>query len=61
MKRQEHVILAVEWEPCEGSQDIAIRDSYDLRDYIYSTLQSNADFDHVKMKILHISSIAEPR
>jgi len=44
--------LIVEWEPGEGAEGIEIESLGDLHEYIYNTLQSNANYDHVKMEIL---------
>jgi len=58
MKNRERFTIIVEWEPCEGNdEDIVIKDLFDLHEYIESTLQSNAQYDGVEMKILDMCSV----
>ena len=44
--------ITLNFEPCEGSGDIVIDNYADLKDYIYTTVQSNIDYDKVKATII---------
>ena len=46
------VTMVVEWDVSEGANDITIKDSSDVSDYIESCVQSNANFDHVGITVL---------
>jgi hypothetical protein len=51
------ITLTVEWEVSEISGDDRIIDSQEtLLDYIVGTLESNANFDRVDLKVINCSA-----
>ena len=45
------VDLVIEWEKSEGSDGSIIQSMADVMEYIQSTVESNALFDHIEMSV----------